>query len=59
MSDSMDQFPIPCPDPDARPPQKLAHIVLATRRFDEAIHWWSIVLRPRDVSQCLALLPVL
>ncbi|MGT2432186.1 hypothetical protein ACU4HD_32095 [Cupriavidus basilensis] len=44
MSDIMDQFPIPCPDPDARPPAKLAHIVLTTRRFDEAIHWWSIVL---------------
>ncbi|TCW80288.1 biphenyl 2,3-dioxygenase [Burkholderia sp. SRS-46] len=47
MSDSMEQFPIPCPDPAARPPEKLAHIVLATRRFDDAIHWWSIVLGAR------------
>jgi len=44
---SMDPFPIPCPDPDARPPVKLAHIVLATRRFDESIHWWSVVLGAR------------
>ncbi|NUA30017.1 VOC family protein [Cupriavidus basilensis] len=47
MSDSMDQFPIPCPDPEARAPQKLAHIVLTTRRFDETIHWWSVVLGAR------------
>lgn len=47
MTYNMDQFPIPCPDPQARPPKKLAHIVLATRYYEETIHWWSLVLGAR------------
>ncbi|HTD05115.1 VOC family protein, partial [Undibacterium sp.] len=44
MSYTMEQFPIPCPDPEARSPKKLAHIVLATRHFEESIRWWGTVL---------------
>lgn len=41
------QFPIACPDTDAIPPKKLAHIVLTTRCFEEKIHWWQLVLGAR------------
>jgi catechol 2,3-dioxygenase-like lactoylglutathione lyase family enzyme len=47
MSHTMQQFPIPCPDPQARQPAKLAHIVLASRHFEESIDWWAIVLGAR------------
>jgi len=49
MTNPMDMFPIPSPDPQARPPLKLAHIVLATRQFEASIRWWSVVLGARTM----------
>ena len=49
MTDPMTTFPVACPDPDAKSPRKLAHIVLTTRHYEKAIHWWSIVLGAKVV----------
>lgn len=49
MTNPMDRFPLPSPDSQARSPRKLAHVVLATRRFDESIRWWSVVLGARTM----------
>lgn len=47
MSSISQSFPIPCPDAAARSPRKLAHLVLASRHYEEAIHWWGLVLGAR------------
>ena len=49
MTNSTGKFPIPSPDPQARPPIKLAHLVLATRQFDAQMRWWTVVLGARIV----------
>lgn len=49
MTSPMDMFPIPLPDPQARPPLKLAHVVLATRQFDASVRWWRVVLGARTM----------
>ncbi|WP_167481093.1 FAD-dependent monooxygenase [Acidovorax cavernicola] len=49
MTNPMDMFPLPSPDPQARSPRKLAHVVLATRQFEASIRWWSVVLGARTM----------
>lgn len=44
MNGTKPVFPIPCPDAGARSPRKLAHLVLATRHYEDAIRWWVLVL---------------